>query len=102
MSELELIKIYTIGRNRGFLPNTDKLNSFIYDELINKCKEEDLDAWYLIYSQYSTSGILEKCFQCNLNCFSWYDTKLLMDSTRKFKTMKKINGRYLRNKRSKY
>lgn len=103
MTELELIRIYNVGRMRGLLPNTEDMNKYVYDELINATPKE-YDTWYLIYGTYSSSGILEKCFQCNLNSFAWSDVKdlLLIDSTQKQKTFNKKYLKYLKNKRSKW
>ncbi len=101
MNEQELIKIYKAGRILGFLPCSQELNSFVYDELINRTKH--IDTWYLIYGTYSSSGILEFKFQNpkSKNYFTWQEVKyLLEDKSDKYYT--KIYTSYLKNKRSKY
>ncbi len=101
MTEQELIKIYKVGRKLGYLPNSIELNSFVYDELINKTKY--VDTWYLIYGTYSSSGILEFKFQNakSKNFFTWQEVKYLMeDKTNNYYT--KMYTSYLKNKRSKY
>ena len=102
MEERRLVAIYKIGRNKGYLPNTEDLNKFVYDELINECwgKDELLDLWYTIYGTYSKSGILEKCYQLNLKDFSWCDVHNLMVENNQ-RTLKSAYGKYLKNRRSK-
>lgn len=105
MNESKLIQIYKIGRDKGLLPNSQELNEFIYDELINECwnSSELLDLWYTIYGSYSKSGILEFKYQNRMskNNFTWMEIKFLLEESTNTTTKKRYQ-KYLKNKRSKY
>ena len=105
MTEKDLIKLYKTGRGLGFTPNSQELNSYIYDELINVFKEDTelIDTWYKIYASYSSTGILELKFQNkkSKNYFTWCEVKFLMEDNTNT-TLKNHYLKYLKNRRSKY
>ena len=105
MTEQDLIKIYRTGRGLGFTPNSQELNSYVYDELINIFKDDNelINLWYTIYGQYSSCGILELKFQRrhSKNYFTWNEAKFLLEENTNT-TLKNYYLKFLKNKRSKY
>lgn len=85
----------------GYLPNSQEMNEYVWDELINHTQY--VDTWYLIYATYSSTGILEFKFQNvkSKEFFTWQEVKYLMEEkSNSYYT--KMYSSYLKNKRSKY
>lgn len=102
MNELKLIRTYSEGRYHGYLPNSPELDKFVIERIMNDT--DQFACWVKIFHTYSKVGILEKCFQMNSKSFSRGDVHnlLLIDEKSRKTTFRRLYGKYLKNKRSKW